>query len=801
MQSSGYQMNKGRMIGNSEQALVALDSRALAVNHRPGGARIDAEVKYRALLRRHGRAIIVILLSSLAASGIVTCLMTPSYKATTIVEVLPVNQDFMNNREIDPNLSSSTMDSYLETQTKLLKSDAVLDRAAAVLSAKSAQYLQKPESAAARLERWLGVRAPAKSAMLSDIKKTLAGIKVQAEGQSTLISITVTAPYSQLASDAANAVASQHILAIQDARWAMATETTEFLGGQLSSLRSKLQQSENELQAYAQKSGIIFASDADRESVSAAKLREVQSDLEKAEADRADKQSQLELINSSPADALPKVLDDGGIRDAESKLADLRRQAASLSDLYTPKHYKVTEVKAQIEAVEEQIKAQRALIVTRLKNDYHAALRREQIEKEEYNRQLGLVTGQSSKQVGYNLLKREVDANRDLYQSMLQRIREASVVAALRASNIRVVDPAKRPDLPYQPNLPLNLGIGTLCGFLFSILFVLLRERTDGSIRTAGETTKVLRTRELAIVPAAKQDVRTQIVAPSSNGKPHLSKLFHKVSLPPPSNPSEDVLKNWKTAGSVVAESFRSAVASIILWGRDKEQIHKVLVITSAHSGAGKTTSVLNLGLGLAESGRRVLLIDGDLRIPRLGQVFGLDDAPGLTNLLVERLHPVVASELIRESGVDGLDLLPSGPLYMNVAELLHVDDLRGFLEYARSQYDFVLIDSPPALPLTDARLLAQHADAVVFVVKAGATTVEQTQTIQECFQHDGTHIFGSILNHWDARREDPSYLTAYMKYAVSSKNVKRAEVKRSPRFLVAPAAEREETQSAGNWD
>ena len=110
-------------------------------------------------------------------------------------------------------------------------------------------------------------------------------------------------------------------------------------------------------------------------------------------------------------------------------------------------------------------------------------------------------------------------------------------------------------------------------------------------------------------------------------------------------------------------------------------------------------------------------------------------------------------------------------------------------------------IDSPPALPLTDARLLAQHADAVVFVVKAGATTVEQTQTIQECFRHDGTHIFGSILNHWDARREDPSYLTAYMKYAVSSKNVKRAEVKRSPRFLVAPAAEREETQSAGNWD
>jgi capsular exopolysaccharide synthesis family protein len=798
MQSNGQQ-SKGRMIGSSEHALVPFDSRALVINHRSTGARIDAEVKYRALLRRHGKAIIVILLSGLAASGIVTCLMTPSYRATTMVEVLPVNQDFLNNRDIDPNLSTSTMDSYLETQTRLLKSEAVLDRAAAVLMAKSAEYLEKRESAAARLERWLWLRGPAKSALQSDIKKTLAGVKVKAEGQSSLISITLTAPNAQLAADAANAVANQHILAIQDARWAMATETTEFLSGQLSALRSKLQESENALQAYAQKSGIIFTSDAERESVNAAKLREVQADLEKAEADRADKQSQLELVNSSPADALPKVLDDAGIREAESKLADLRRQAASLSDLYTPKHYKVAEVKAQIETVEEQIKAQRALVIARLKNDYHAALRREGIEKEEYSRQLARVSDQSSKQVGYNLLKREVDANRDLYQSMLQRIREASVVAALRASNIRVVDPAKRPGLPYQPNVPLNLGIGVLCGMLFSILYVLVRERTDNSIRTAGETTKVLRTRELAIVPAAKQDMRTQIVAPSANGKSHQGKLLQKVSLP--KNPSEDVVRNWKTAGSVVAESFRSAVASIILWGRETDKVHKVLVITSAHSGAGKTTSVLNLGLGLAESGRRVLLIDGDLRIPRLGQVFGFEDMPGLTNLLVERLHPVVASELIRESGVDGLDLLPSGPLYMNVAELLHLEDLREFLAYARSQYDFVLIDSPPALPLTDARLLAQHADGVVFVVQAGTTTVEQTQTIQECFQQDGTYVFGSILNHWDAKREDPSYLTSYMKYAVSTKNVKLANVKRTPRFLSLPAAEREKTQSVGSSD
>ncbi len=785
---SGYQMTKAQLLGNSGQTLVPIQSQAALALGRSNGSRMDAEVKYRALLRRYGRVIGFILLGSLAASVLATFVMTPSYKATTVVEVLPVNQDFFNNRDIDPNMSTSTMDSYLETQTRLLKGEALLDRVSAVLMAKSVGYAQKPEGIATKLERWLGGRAPAKSALPSLIGKTLANLQVKAEGQSSLISITVSSPSAQLAADAANAVANQHILALQEARWTMATDTTQFLTGQLNSLRGKLRQSENDLQAYAQRFGIIFTSDADQESVNASKLREVQADLEKAEADRADKQSQLELVNSGSDDALPQVLDDAAIKEAESKLADLKRQAASLSDLYTPKHYKVTDVKAQIETVEEQIKRQKALVVARLRNDYRAALRREEIEKEAYDQQLGRLTDQSSKQVGYNLLKREVDANRDLYQSMLQKIREAGVVSALHASNIRVVDPAKRPTLPSQPNLPLNLGIGALTGCILSVLFILMRERSDGSIRTAGETTKLLRTRELAIIPAAKQDVRTQILSPSWNGRPRLGRLFRKVS-PPPENPTGDVVQSWKTAGSIVAESFRSAVASIIIWGRDAGKTRKVLVVTSAHSNAGKTTSVLNLGLGLAESGRRVLLIDGDLRIPRLGQVFGFGDAPGLTNLLVERLHPVVASELIRESGLEGLDILPSGSLYTNVTEILHLDDLRAFLEHVRGEYDFVLIDSPPALPLTDARLLAQHADGVVLVVRAGVTTVEQTSMIQECFRQDGAHIFGSILNHWDARSEDPSYMTSYMKYAVSSKNGNIAAVKPAPRLLPAAAA------------
>jgi succinoglycan biosynthesis transport protein ExoP len=770
-------MTKGQLIRGSDTPVVMSTggAGALASASLANGSGSDSEIPYRALLRRHGRAIGLILLCSVVASLVVTFLMTPSYKAKAVIEVMAANQDFLNNKEVDPNMSGSTMDTYLDTETRLLKSEAVSDRVSALLLAHAAEYQQRPESPLKRLEQQLGLSSPTKEAVESDISKTMASLQVKPEGQSSLIAITVSGPTAELAADAANAVAKQHIAELQEAKVAMATQTTQFLSGQLDSLRNKLQQSENALQAYAKKNGLVFTSDVERESVDAAKLREVQSDLEKAEADTADKRSQLELSTSGPAAALPRVQDDGALRDADSKLADLRRQYAILSDLYTPKHYKVREVKAQIDAIEDSIKNQRALVIARLGNDYRAAARREALQRENYERQLALVSNQSAKQIGYNTLKREVDANRDLFQSLSKDLREASLAAALRVTNIRVVDRAKRPLFPYQPNAVVNTGVGILAGCMMSILFVLIRERSDGSIRTAGLTMKVLQMRELAIIPSARRDIRTQIVSPPKNGKLRLSRPFTKD--PPLQNATKDIVQSWKTTRSIVAESFRSAVASILLWGRNADMTHKMLVITSAHSSAGKTTSTLNLGLGLVESGRRVLLIDGDLRVPRLGPIFGLNSAAGLTSILVERLHPAIASELICETGLEGLHVLPSGPLYMNVAELLHLDALGELLEFLRSQYDFILIDSPPALPLTDARLLAQHADGVILVVKAGATTVEQTLTVQQCFQQDGTAIFGSILNHWDARAEDPTYMTSYMKYAVSSGHSKIAAV------------------------
>src|SRR5450755_434602 len=588
--------------------------------------RPEPEVRYGTILRRHARAIAAIVLLCLAAGLLVTFLMSPSYKAKTLLEVSAENQDFIS-KNIDPNSSASTMDSYLETQTKLLGSETVADRVVASLLADASRYKEGRKGGFAKIREWLGLGQPGKS-LESQIRKTLGTLKVKAEGQSTLISITVSGPSPEIAADTANAVANQHMAALQDARWASVTQTSEFLGKQVEALRRKLQTSEDQLQEYARTKGLIYTSDTSRESFVSEKLRAIQQDLEKAEADRADKQAQLELINSSPPDSLPRVLDDGTLREDKSRLTDLRRQLADLSATLTPNHYKVKEVESQIASLEKQADQERAGIVTRIQNDFRAAQRREQLLRNSYELQLGLVTDQSGKEIRYNILKREVDANRDLYQSMLQRIKEAGVVSALRASNIRIVDPAKTPLLPDQPNLLLNTGIALLLGCMFSVLFVLMRERADRSIRAPGETSLLLQVPELAIIPSARRDIRTQIVSNSSR----IAQAFSGSSpkrLASGSDLSNDLLTNSLQTGSIVAESFRSAVTSILLWGREEALAHKVLVVTSAHSGAGKTTSVLNLGLGLVESGRRVLLIDGDLRLPRLGRIFGLETASG----------------------------------------------------------------------------------------------------------------------------------------------------------------------------
>ncbi len=584
-------------------------------------------VRYSALFRRHRKAFFTIFASCILLSVLVTGLTRKSYRARTVLEVLGTNQDFMNNKDLDPNASVATSDALIETQSKLLQSETVADRVVAALSPKlDASEIGQPTG----LRKWLPGSKSAERSPEAIIRGVLGTMKVKPEGQSSLISVTLEGPTPELAAEATNTLSKQYIDELQQARWNTSTRTAEFLTQQLDGLRRKLESSEDTLQSYAQKTGLLYTGDSTHESVDTDKLRQIQQDLEQARAVRSDKQAQLELAQSSPTDALPQVVDDANIRDYTTKLTDLRRQLADLRSYLTPQHYKVQQVESEIKELQNAIEHQRAVVLSKMKSDYLSAAAREQLRTKDYNAQVSRVSGQNVKEIRYNILKREVDANRDLYQSTLQKVKEASVVSAMTSSNVRVVDPAKIPGRPYQPNLVINLAIGTLAGIMLSVLYGLLRERSDESIRTPGQATRAFDIPELAAIPSAKRDVRIRIPTQVGSSKAGLGGISTDKRLGPARSPEafDSMLENCVHTTSIVAESFRSAVTSLLLW-RGRNEQSPVIVVSSTHAKAGKTTAVFNLGLGLAESGRRVLLVDGDLRLPRLGDIFRHVDGDG----------------------------------------------------------------------------------------------------------------------------------------------------------------------------
>jgi capsular exopolysaccharide synthesis family protein len=728
----------------------------------------EATVNYAALLRRHRFAIAMIMGASLLLSVLYTLVAHKVYKSQVILEVNQMNQDFMNSKEVDPTSNAATSDEYVETQTKLLKSPPVVQRTAVTMGPKVPAAIASKQGIIGTVRGWIG-DAPAATPAEGEgvVFNMLDDATIKVDGTSDLITVTVLGPEPQLTADTANTLIDQFIQESQEARGYASGNTNKFLVAQLADARKKLQDSENALQEYARQTGIVIPSET-QESVAADKLRQIQSDLAKAESDEAETRAQVDTSKNAPAESMPQVLDDPTLRDNRARLADLRRQLSDLSVTLTPQNYKIQQLNAQIADLETQSAQHRKNVISRLGVQDSETSRRKALLARAYQQQLGVVSDQSVKEVRYNILKKEVDANRDLYQSMLQRVKQASIVAALKASDVRVVSPATPARTTYRPSLPLNLGLGFLLGLVFAGCYTLLRERSDVSLRSPGQSVRHLNVPELAVIPSARigNSERIPLTLRNLNGANGAAFEGKNGLLSTSSAAVDKEMVQWCQDETMMADAYRSAITSILL-SRVNGVSPRVILVTSPRPKAGKTTTVANLGISLAEIGRRVLLIDGDLRRPRLGKLFGLQFATGLSDaLLAEGDGTITLDSVIRPCTVPGLYVLPGGSEPANISKLLHSAHLDSLVERARSEYDFVLIDSPPMMGMADARLLSRNADGVILISRAGETSPEQLTEAKERLADDGTPVIGTILNGCDLRIEDPSYVNHYNSYA-----------------------------------
>lgn len=742
----------------------------------PSPAKLEPEglmVEYYRLLMRH-RMLIGVFAVIGASLAFLFCLTTrPVFRARTSLDIQNINADFMNMRAIAPTDvpgGAPSAEIFIQTQIKLLQSETLINRTKKRLETEAEQLKSVNGGLLSQIRQTLHLPGSQPPSAQETLNYTAKSLNVKAMGLTHLVEVTCDSWDARFAADFCNGLTSEFQLQDREVRWNEAQKTSEWLSRQLADVRSQLSVSEKRLEHASQVDGLLF-SQQQNGSVGEQKLRELQTELMKAQADRVARQAQFEMSKSASADSLPSVLDDSQLRDFQTRLVELRRQLADLMPPLTDAHPKVQHVKAQIRELEATLGVKKLNVIQRMQNEYQAARHREDLLASAYLNQERRVAVDMGKETQVNMLRRDVDSGQQLYQTLSQRVKEAGLASAMQASTIRTVDAATMPEFPVLPKKVPAILVGILLGTIAGITFAFFRDRTETVLRTPGEAPRFLNVRELGVIPSARVGLSQAYIRklnqapPESTGLTVMSNGSRGQQLR-----SDQVvdLATWKAHASLVAEAYRSATYSILLEGREVDR-GKAYVITSPSAGEGKTSVTCNLGIALAQANRRVLLIDGDLRRPRLHKSMDIPNDFGVRDVLrgdvdVEK---VPFDRFCRSSQVPNLSILPSGSGIEEPSGLLHSPRLSVLLARLTDVFDVVLIDSPPVLHLADARILAGTSDGVILVLRSRSTDRETAMNARDLFQHDQVRIVGTILNDFDPLTQGRSdYYDSYYKYA-----------------------------------
>ena len=742
--------------------------------------------EYWRVLRRRKGTVILIAFIGLLSGVLITLPQTPVYQAKASLEIQDINQNFLNIKEVSPVNDSGYYAAMtdIQTQIKIIQSATLLARTAQKLRAGKPEDLKAETGRIPAWRKALNLPMPSPADQReAGLSAAASNLKVRAAGQTRIIELLFDSINPRLAADFLNTLTNEYIDQNMEARWKMSERTGEWLSRQLDDMRIKLEHSEDSLQAYARQTGLLFT--GDKQNVSEEKLRQLQSALSAAQAERVARQSKWEIARAATPESLPDVLDDVALREQQSKLADLRRQQAELNAIYQPEYTKVKRVEVQVAEIEKSLAAERKSILERIRHEYEESARRESLLAQDYAVQARLVTADGEKSIQYNILKREVDSNRQLYEAMNQKVKESSIASAMRASNIRVVDEAKAPGAPYKPDLKQNALLGLLAGLFLGVVFVVMREREDRTLQEPGESTFWLNVPELGVIPSALEKGRLRIsyyygrknkrVGQALSTASQVSQVSQSVlvgqavspvnsglAAPPPTAaaPPDDRVEliTWQRKPSMIAESFRVVLTSLLFSGNNGSR-PRVLVMTSANPRDGKSTVCSNLAIALAEIKQKVLLIDADLRKPRQHEIFDVPNEKGLSTLLMERpLPPETLEGVVQQTKIPGLFVLPAGPSTQAAANLLYSANLPELLAQFKKEFDMIILDTPPMLQMPDARVIGRIADGVLLVFRAGQTTRDAAIAARQRFSEDETRVVGTILNGRDPKRSPNGY-------------------------------------------
>jgi len=712
------------------------------------------------LVRRYWLLLVVLLVVGAAAGFTSVVLSSPMYKSTVILEVPSGTGTFLKNT-----IGVSTEDNELniQTQINILRGGTFLRRGADRLQADAVPLAPTGRDLFSRLRKHIrpATQDPIESSK-QGLAVAMATFSARPINKTRLIELTCESTSPDVAAQFLNAMAAEFVEDNSQTHMQTSQKASEWLSAQIEDTKSKLQEAEQRLQEFVQSSGNLFVGQ-ETATLADTELNQAKTKLAEVQAQRVAAQTRYELSQKTAPESLAEIQNDATLMGYRQRINALASERAALTTTYTAKHEKVQRVDAQIALLERAMQQQQAAIIKKIHDDYEALLKTEKHQADYYHQKSQLVSAEAGKAAQHSSLKREVETLRQSYQSLLLEGNQAGLGNSVPLNQIRVVEPSSPPAEPYRPLPALNIAFGTLLGLAGTVGVVFLRERMDRSVRAPGSMRSFLNAPELGVIPhlALDKSSGTKLLPVSQE----LLEDGNTISI---TGGTDDKQKDtavslWDNAPSFMVESFRETLASILRsHGHAKTQ--RTILITSPGPGEGKTTLAQNLGIALAETGRKILLVDADFRRPHLHKAFHLPNDRSLIDLIYEdkALIDYPAESWGLSTGVAGLSVLPNRSTDNNVARALYSPRLRAIFQKLREMYDMVLVDAPPVLHLADARIVAPLTDAAILVLRSGVTTRKSALEAYRRMQEDGLFLLGTVLTGWEASN---SYLKRHHYY------------------------------------
>lgn len=712
-------------------------------------------VEYFRTLARYRWLIVCLAIGGVVASFLINFTALPVYRARTSLDIQSLNSDFMNMRAVAPTGQSddASSDVYVQTQIKLLQSDTLLQRTVDRLKAEPHPDTIDQMDLASRIERATYLVRDKKISYDALVDDTAKRVAVKPIGVTRLVEITCDSWSADFSAEFCNTLVDEFKTSDLEMRRKESESTSEYLTKQVADVKTKAEQSEKELEAATGGNGLVLSQEST--GVEQDKLRDIQGQYVIAQADRIQKEASLGGAAGSGSG--PELNQSPAYQHYAQNLADLQSEVAKLVPPLTEDNPKVIHLRSEIKAVQDQMAAERSSNATHIKSDYEQALHREALLAAQYHREESVVSSDLGKASKISLLRRDVESEQQLYQTLLQLAREAGFASAMHASTIRVVDAATPSKIPFSPQRKSAALSGLLVGTLFGVGLAFAIDRSSTVFRLPGDVERYLGVRELGVIPSSIRGQRL-VSSPAGPG------LGEGSAVP---KGAQNAFSNWTENFSIVAEAYRNATTSIMLSEHPREQ-GRVYVLSSPNAGEGKTTVTSNLGVALSKSRLRVLLIDGDLRKPALHRVLQVPNEFGFRNLLRGETGPTPdeVAPLYQPTALPNLFVLPAGTGTEEVVELLHSTQTGEVIKRLRSEFDVVIIDTPPMLHMADTRILASHAQGAILVVRAAKTTRDQASKARDLFDQDRVRLVGTILNDFNPSKNGlAGYYKSYYRY------------------------------------